>query len=230
MHYTEASEHTTGRLHALFANPYQAFDNQNSERLLHIHVMLHLLALLPLQRGQLVIRVIHGWQNGGCDPYELRHTDVSLSSLEDLQPIIMAFEAASRDLTPFPGESAALLGAPLGTAIEAARGDGQMIDANIHDHPSRWPEFNGGLTLYTLFKMYHRLVYGEDEPYRSSRCMTELGQREIHEFHLEEGEFAFLSPPGIEADTQRTLVVLHHSQLAPFERLLGDGMALFEQT
>ena len=43
MTYSEAKEHTPGRLHELFADPYRAFENDTDERQLHIRVMLHTL-------------------------------------------------------------------------------------------------------------------------------------------------------------------------------------------
>mgnify|MGYP005755205679 FL=1 len=69
-----------------------------------------------------------------------------------------------------------------------------------------------------FFKVYHRLTYGEDDTYRSIQCRTPEGPREIHEFHLEEGEFAVVRPsqdaPG------DSVMVLHVSQLEPVRRLL----------
>ncbi len=75
--------------------------------------------------------------------------------------------------------------------------------------------------------MYHRLVYGEDDTYRCSQCETPHGLREIHEFHLEEGEFALLAPLNDEQDAPY-LLVLHESQLEPIEQLLRDSLPLFE--
>ena len=84
---------------------------------------------------------------------------------------------------------------------------------------SRWPAFEQGLLLYTFFKIYHRLTYGEDDIYRSIRCLTTSGPCEVHEFHLEEGEFAIVTPA--EGEPQATtLLVLHESQLEPVIQLL----------
>ncbi|GAA3895004.1 hypothetical protein GCM10022228_02630 [Halomonas cibimaris] len=221
MHYTEAKEHVQGRLHDLFSDPYAAFDNDSQERLLHIRVMLYLLAFCPMERGLLTLRVLHGWENGNDDPQALICTDYPLGSLE-------AFNAAVAD---FYGERSAtshpLLGPPLAQAIATARRGGQPLDDAIIAHPASWPAFAHGLTLYTLFKMYHRLVYGEDDFYRSSRCQTDAGLREIHEFHLEEGEFAFLLPPHSAAAREETRLILHESQLKPFQQLLEDTTSLF---
>jgi len=76
--------------------------------------------------------------------------------------------------------------------------------------------------------MYHRLVYGEDEAYRCAQCYTPNGLREIHEFHLEEGEFALLVPTGNHFITEPSLLVLHESQLDPIERLLEESLPIFE--
>ena len=84
------------------------------------------------------------------------------------------------------------------------------------------------MALYTLFKMYHRLIYGEDDTYRCSQCMTPLGLREIHEFHLEEGEFALLVPPAQDFMNEHSLLVLHESQLGPIEQLLEESLPLFD--
>jgi hypothetical protein len=84
------------------------------------------------------------------------------------------------------------------------------------------------LALYTLFKMYHRLIYGEDDTYRCTQCVTPLGMREIHEFHLEEGEFALLVPPAEHFMGEESLLVLHESQLGPIEQLLEESLPLFD--
>lgn len=221
MHYTEAKEHVQGRLHDLFSDPYAAFDNDSQERLLHLRVMLFLLVFRPMERGLLTLRVLHGWENGNDDPQALTYSEYPLHSLE-------AFSGA---VTDFYGERSAasrpLLGPPLAQAIAAARRNGLTLDDNIASHPASWPVFSHGLTLYTLFKMYHRLVYGEDDFYRSSQCQTDAGLREIHEFHLEEGDFAFLLPPRSAATREETRLILHESQLEPFRQLLENNIPLF---
>lgn len=227
MRYNEAKEHTPGRLHELFADPYRAFDNDSHERQLHIRVMLYQLAVLPMQRGLLTLRVIHGWQNGGCEPDDLQYVEYPLSKLADLQRIGAIFHAPTRQASPLPSTDDALLAAPLAQAIADAQASGIPLDHDTCHQPAHWPEFEGGLALYTLFKMYHRLTYSEDDAYRSSQCHTSAGRREIHEFHLEEGEFAFLTPPERDFISEASTLVLHESQLAPFERLLAESLPLF---
>lgn len=228
MRYTEAKEHTPGRLHELFADPYHAFDNDSHERQLHIHVMLYLLAVNPMRRELLTLRVIHGWENGGCEPADLKYADYPLAALIDLQRAVDEFTTAVKTNALLPQQDGSLLAKPLSDAIADAEADGQVLDNETKVRPARWPSFEGGLALYTLFKMYHRLIYGEDDAYRSSQCRTLQGMREIHEFHLEEGEFAFLTPPGRHFATEKTLLVLHESQLGPFERLLTENAPLFD--
>ncbi|MYL22379.1 hypothetical protein [Vreelandella massiliensis] len=230
MRYTEAKEHTPGRLHELFADPYHAFDNQSHERQLHIRVMLYLLAIRPMQRELLTLRVIYGWENGGCELADLKYAEYSLSEMKDLHHAADEFTTAIKNNTLFPAQAGSLLAKPLSDAIADAEADGQVLDEETKARPARWPSFEGGLALYTLFKMYHRLVYGEDDAYRSSQCRTPQGMREIHEFHLEEGEFAFLVPPGRHFATEKTLLVLHESQLEPFRRLLTESAPLFDIT
>lgn len=58
--------------------------------------------------------------------------------------------------------------------------------------------------------------------------MTALGLREIHEFHLEEGEFALLTPLAAHVKDQPYLLVLHESQLDPIEQLLEESLPLFD--
>ncbi|MGS2744334.1 hypothetical protein ACU6TU_12195 [Halomonas sp. LS-001] len=228
MRYNEAKEHTPGRLHNLFADPYHAFDNESHERQLHIRVMLHQLAVIPMQRGLLTLRVIHGWQNGGYDPSELQYAEYPLNTLADLKRVSTLFNADAKHANTFPCTDNSLLAAPLDTVIANALADGQKLDQDIRLRPAHWPEFNGGLTLYTLFKMYHRLVYSEDDAYRSSQCRTPAGIREIHEFHLEEGEFAFLTPPDRHFTQEASILVMHESQLEPFEHLLTETLPLFD--
>ncbi|NYS59637.1 hypothetical protein [Vreelandella salicampi] len=228
MRYTEAKEHTPGRLHELFVDPYHAFDNDSHERQLHIRVMLYLLAVRPMQHDLLTLRVIHGWENGGCEPADLKYMEYPLRDITDLHRAADEFTSAMKNNVAFPEQKGSLLAKPLSDAMADAKADGQPLDDETRARPARWPSFEGGLALYTLFKMYHRLVYGEDDAYRSSQCRTSQGIREIHEFHLEEGEFAFLAPPGRHFATERTRLILHESQLEPFKRLLIASAPLFE--
>ncbi|MBZ5486265.1 hypothetical protein HW452_01825 [Halomonas aquamarina] len=228
MSYTEAKEHTRGRLNALFADPYRAFENDTEERLLHLHVMLYMLLARPMARGHVTLRVIHGWENGGFAPEDLHHVDYPLNTLEDFKRAAIDFEQAAKRNAPLPAENSAILATPLANAIADAQAEGQELIEDIQTMPARWPAFEGGLALYTLFKMYHRLVYGEDDVYRCSQCQTPHGLREIHEFHVEEGEFALLVPPTQQEDRQASpsLLVLHESQLRPLERLLEESVSL----
>ena len=223
MTYSEAKEHTPGRLHELFADPYRT-----DERQLHIRVMLHTLLARPMQRGQVTLRVIHGWENGGFEPSDLQHADYALHSLDDYHTAVERFTTATRQNEPLPADNTSILAAPLADAITDAEAEGQTLTDDIVETPARWPAFNGGLALYTLFKMYHRLVYGEDDSYRCSQCNTPHGPREIHEFHMEEGEFALLAPISEQHDAPY-LLVLHESQLAPIEQLLNDSLPLFDR-
>lgn len=221
MHYTEAKEHIHGRLHELFSDPYEAFDNDSQERLLHLRVMLYLFVVRPMERELLTLRVIHGWENGGCEPADLACTEYPLSSLETFEHAVEDFSGAQR------APSRRLFTQPLDKALAAARAKGQAFDDDIEQHPARWPAFEHGLALYTMFKMYHRLVYGEDDFYRSSQCHLAAGLREIHEFHMEEGEFAFLIPQGKAFTREESVLVLHQSQLEPIKQLLTDNLPLF---
>ncbi|RUR33617.1 hypothetical protein [Vreelandella nanhaiensis] len=228
MSYTEAKEHTQGRLNALFADPYRAFENQTDERLLHVHVMLYMLLARPMSRGNMTLRVIHGWENGGFEPDDLQHLDYPLHTLEDFKRAARDFEQAAKQNAPLPTENLSILATPLANAIAEAQAEGQVVMDDIKTTPARWPAFEGGLALYTLFKMYHRLVYGEDDVYRCSQCQTPHGPREIHEFHLEEGEFALLVPLSNDANAKEApgLLVLHESQLQPIEKLLEESVSL----
>ncbi len=228
MSHNEAKEHTPGRLNELFADPYQAFKNDTDERQLHIRIMLHMLLARPMKRGQMTLRVLHGWQNGGCEPEDLQHVDYLLTSVADFKRAVQNFENASKFNTPLPADKTAILATPLEEAIAEAEAEGQDLTNDIRDTPARWPAFEGGLALYTLFKMYHRLVYGEDDTYRCSQCITPLGLREIHEFHLEEGEFALLVPSAENFIKEASLLVLHESQLGPIEELLEESLPLFD--
>ncbi|RCV88072.1 hypothetical protein [Billgrantia montanilacus] len=219
MPFTEAKEHAPGQLHAIFADPYSAFDNQVIERQLHLRVALEALLLAPLSRGKLVLRVIHGWENGGFEPADLAHSDHRIGSLDDLRQAGERYHQAFEASQPFPQDDASLLARPLEHAIIRAEANGQALDEETRTIPARWPAFDQGLYLYTFFKVYHRLTYGEDETYRSISCMTPAGHREVHEFHLEEGEFAVVSP-GVEEATVDTVLVLHESQLVPVLQLL----------
>ncbi len=228
MTHQEAEEHVPGRLHEIFAAPYDAFSNDAVERLLHIHIMLHLLVARPMRRRHLILRVIHGWENGSFLPDELQYIDYPLHSFDDYQRVNQAFQRAREQQAPLPSSGESLLAMPLDEAIAAARAKGQTIDDATRLTPARWPSFPKGLSLYTLFKMYNRLVYGEDDSYRSSHCMTEEGLREIHEFHLEEGEFAIVIPPGPQHKTENTLMIMHESQLSPVSTIFALSIPLFE--
>ncbi len=227
MSYSEAKEHTPGRLHELFADPYRAFENDTDERQLHIRVMLHTLLARPMQRGLVTLRVIHGWENGGFEPADLQHADFTLHNLQDFEAVATSFHAAAERNAPLPADQTAILAAPLADAIADAEAEGNALTDDIRATPARWPAFEGGLALYTLFKMYHRLVYGEDDTYRCSQCETPHGLREIHEFHLEEGEFALLAPVRDEQEAPY-LLVLHESQLGPIGQLLSESLPLFQ--
>ena len=228
MSYTEAKEHTQGRLHALFADPYRAFENNTDERQLHVRVMLYMLLARPMARGDMTLRVIHGWENGGFEPDDLQHADYALHDLADFKRIVKYFEKAAKQNTPLPSENPTVLADPLAHAIADAKAEGQMLADDIQKTPASWPAFEGGLALYTLFKMYHRLVYGEDDVYRCSQCQTPHGPREIHEFHLEEGEFALLVPLSGQVKESPSLLVLHESQLDPIEKLLEESFNLLQ--
>lgn len=228
MSYDEAKEHTSGRLNELFADPYRAFENDTDERQLHIRIMLHMLLARPMTRGQVTLRVIHGWENGSFEPEDLQHRDYAIHSVADFKRAVQDFVNASKLNTPLPADNDDILATPLADAIAEAEADGQELNDDIRQTPSRWPAFDGGLALYTLFKMYHRLVYGEDDTYRCSQCMTPLGMREIHEFHLEEGEFVLLVPPAAQFMHEDSLLVLHESQLDPIEQLLEQSLPLFD--
>lgn len=228
MQYAEAKEHIQGRLHEIFAEPYRAFENDADERQMHIRTMLHMLLARPMSRGQVTLRVIHGWENGGFEPADLQHVDYALHSLDDFRAAVSDFEQATRQNAPLPADTTAILAAPLADAIADAEAGGNTLAADICETPARWPAFEGGLALYTLFKMYHRLVYSEDDNYRCSQLETPNGLREIHEFHLEEGEFALLVPLREDFKDASTLLVLHESQLGPIEQLFEKSLPLFD--
>lgn len=228
MQYAEAKEHTYGRLHELFAEPYRAFENDAEERQMHVQTMLHMLLARPMSRGQVTLRVLHGWENGGFDPADLKHADYALHSLDDFRAAVHEFDQAVRQNAPLPADNTNILEAPLADAIADAQNEGQAIAADIRETPAQWPAFEGGLMLYTLFKMYHRLIYSEDDNYRCSQLDTPHGLREIHEFHLEEGEFALLVPPREHFKDSPTLLVLHESQLGPIEQLFEKSLPLFD--
>ncbi|KGE78839.1 hypothetical protein CVH10_07985 [Halomonas sp. ND22Bw] len=218
MPFTEAKEHAPGCLHRIFAEPYAAFDNGVPERQLHLRIALQALLEAPMREGRLTLRVIHGWENGGCAPEDLRHGDHALGMTADLRAIAERYQQALDRLAPLPGEADSLLAEPLAGAIASAEADGLEVDSETRDNPARWPAFPRGLSLYTFFKVYHRLTYGEDEAYRSIRCNTPEGSREIHEFHLEEGEFAIVRPADDEPG--ECVLVLHVGQLEPLSELL----------
>ncbi|WP_136067439.1 hypothetical protein [Modicisalibacter radicis] len=219
MPYYEAKEHEPGRLHAVFADPYQAFGNHIHERWDNLPAGLHALLDRPLAESTLKIRVIHGWENGSCQLGELNHSDHEMRSLDDLRHVDERYHQARSAGQPLPHEERSLLESPLDEAIEQAKQAGQTIDGLTRSTPARWPAFEQGLFLYTFFKVYHRLIYGEDDAYRSIRCLTSHGPYEVHEFHLEEGEFAIVTPTG-DDQPGATLLVLHESQLEPMIQLL----------
>jgi len=218
MPYSEAKEHAPGRLHAIFVDPYGAFDNTATERLLHLRVATETLILAPMRQGNLLLRVIHGWANGSFEPAELCHSDHRLSSLSALGQVAEDYRQAFERLQPLPRDNASLLAEPLVRAITDAEADGHSLDEATRTIPARWPAFPQGLSLYTFFKVYHRLTYSEDDAYRSIYCQTPSGPCEIHEFHLEEGEFAVVAPR--EGDSGDSVLLLHESQLAPVLQLL----------
>lgn len=228
MQSAEAKEHTPGRLHELFAEPYRAFENDADERQMHIRTALHLLLVRPMSRGQVTLRVIHGWENGSFEPDDLQHVDYALRTLGDFRAAVSDFEHAARQNSPLPASTTAILAAPLADAIADAEAGGKTLTPDIRETPAHWPDFEGGLALYTLFKMYHRLVYGEDDTYRCSQCETPHGLREIHEFHLEEGEFALLVPLREHVKDTPSLLVMHESQLGPIEQLFEKSLPLFD--
>lgn len=218
MPFTEAKEHAPGRLHEIFAEPYTAFDNMTIERLLHLRVAVTELMGRPLHQGRLILRIIHGWENGGCTPEALRHHDYRLTSLDCLRTLQADLHENLEGHTENPGE---LLARPLLDAIGRTAKNGIDVDEETRRTPSCWPSFTGGLWLYTLFKVYHRLIYGEDDPYRAIQLQLPNGEREVHEFHLEEGEFAIISPIGNRDDD--SLLLLHPSQLPPVLMLLENS-------
>ncbi|MGQ4879371.1 hypothetical protein ACOJCM_12470 [Billgrantia sp. LNSP4103-1] len=218
MPFSEAKEHAPGHLHRLFADPYSAFDNLAIERQLHLRIALQALVCDPLASGRLTLRVIHGWENGGFEPSDLAHSDHRIATLNDLEQVRLRYQEAFEKAAPLPRDEASLLAEPLAHAITEAEAKGMALDEETRTIPARWPAFDRGLTLYTFFKVYHRLTYGEDDAYRSIRCQTLRGPREIHEFHLEEGEFAVIRPAD---DTPgNSVLALHVSQLEPVLMLL----------
>ncbi|WP_111413606.1 hypothetical protein [Billgrantia lactosivorans] len=218
MTFSEAKEHAPGHLHRIFADPYSAFDNLAIERQLHLRVALQALVCEPLANGHLTLRVIHGWENGGFEPADLAHGDYRIASLDDLARVSAEYQQAIDRDVALPRDEASLLAAPLADAIAAAEARGQALDEGTRTIPARWPAFDHGLTLYTFFKVYHRLTYGEDDSYRSILCQTPEGPREIHEFHLEEGEFAVIRPT--DDASVDSVLALHVSQLEPVRMLL----------
>ncbi|MBB3139253.1 hypothetical protein [Halomonas organivorans] len=223
MPFTEAKEHAPGCLHGIFADPYTAFDNLVGERLLHLRVALQALLATPMREECLTLRVIHGWENGGCAAGDLRHSDHRLNDLADYRAVAERYHRAAEALAPLPRGEASLLAEPLAAAIAAARSDGIEVDAETRNNPARWSAFPWGLSLYTFFKVYHRLIYGEDDAYRSIRCETPEGSRQIHEFHLEEGEFAVVLPA--DGELGQSVLLLHESQLGPVLQLLEECQA-----
>lgn len=224
MSYTEAKEHAPGRLNKIFNEPYNAFDNDVPERQLHLRIALRTLLEPPMQQRRLVVRVIHGWENGNDDPDDLRHSDHDVTALSDVNEVFRLYHQAIERIEPLPEDDDSLIAEPRDDAIAHARQQGVTLDDDIARRPAQWPTFERGLYLYTFFKMYHRLTYGEDESYRSTRCMTPEGEFEIHEFHLEEGEFAVVAPAGTNQN-QSTLLVLHEGELEPVLQLWETAWA-----
>lgn len=218
MLFSEAKEHAPGHLHHIFADPYTAFDNLVAERQLHLRIALQALVLEPLAQGHLTLRVIYGWENGGFEPADLAHGDHRIATLDDFEEVCQRYQPTLDRTAPLPSDATSLLAGPLADAIAAAEAKGQALDDETRTIPAHWPAFEHGLTLYTFFKVYHRLTYGEDDRYRSIRCETREGTCEVHEFHLEEGEFAVIRPaadgPG------ESVLALHVSQLKPVLALL----------
>ncbi|MBD3896416.1 hypothetical protein IEI94_11185 [Halomonas sp. ML-15] len=221
MPFQEAQEHAAGRLHTLFAEPYSAFENDAMERQLHLVVALKLLFEAPLRAGRLKLRVIHGWENGSAEPADLAHSEYRIAALADAQAVAERYHQAVVEGSAFPCDADSLLAEPLADAIANAEAQGEPVDDETRDNPAHWPAFERGLSLYTFFKVYHRLTYGEDDSYRVSRCDTSEGIREIHEFHLEEGEFAIVTPSA-DATGGDTLLILHESQLATVLALMEE--------
>ncbi|WP_444676861.1 hypothetical protein [Halomonas sp. E19] len=218
MPFSEAEEHAPGRLHHIFADPYTAFDNLVTERQLHLRIALQALVHEPLAEGRLTLRVIHGWENGGFEPADLAHGDHPIASLVEFEEVCQRYQPRLDRTSSLPRDDATLLAAPLADAIAAAKAKGQALDDETRSIPAHWPAFEHGLTLYTFFKVYYRLTYGEDDRYRSIRCETQEGTREVHEFHLEEGEFAVIRP--VDGQQGHSVLALHISQLEPVLALL----------
>lgn len=212
MQYIEAQEHAPGRLHDIFAAPYEAFESGVLERKLHLDIALQALLRQPLEGGRLALRVIHGWENGDDTPEALKHSDHAISSLADLIQVKADYRASIEQEQPLPTDGTSLLAEPRDAAIARARDDGQKVDDDTRLNPARWPDFEEGLYLYTFFKVYHRLVYGEDDSYRSIRCKTLEGTCEIHEFHLDECEFAVCTSPDPDS-RDITRLIVHEGEL-----------------
>lgn len=219
MSYIEAKEHAPGRLHDIFAAPYEAFENGVLERKLHLDIAFQALLDRPLRNGNLVLRVIHGWENGDDTPEALEYSDHPIASLADVERIKEEYRAAIEQELPLPRASRSLLAGPRDAAIARAHDQGQEIDDETRRNPARWPTFENGLYLYTFFKIYHRLTYGEDESYRSIQCQPPEGPREIHEFHLDECEFAICTPPAPDSP-DATLLIVHEGELDPLVECL----------
>ncbi|MBY5923833.1 MULTISPECIES: hypothetical protein [unclassified Halomonas] len=202
MPYSEAKEHAPCRLHRLFTSPYTAFDNQANERQLHLLLALQTLLFGPLEQGRLTLRLLDGWQNGDCQPHTLVYQDIDIRRPEDL--------ATASPAMPWRP----LLSTTLEESLSQALEDDVALPDDIRHTPARWPAFAGGLSLYTRYKVCHRLIYGEDDSYRSIRCETPAGLREIHEFHLQEGDFAISLPHADAKDGSDDTVglVAHGSQ------------------
>lgn len=223
MSFNEVKEHAPGRLHQIFADPYTAFDNHISERQLHLRVALQELIYAPLANGRLTLRVIYGWENGGFESADLAHCDHHIASLDALEQVRQHYRQALASDAPLPRDEPSLLIAPLAEAIATTEAKGEVPDAETRITPSRWPDLKDGLLLYTFFKVYHRLTYGEDDSYRSIQYQTPEGDREIHEFHIEEGDFAVGQPAD---DTPgESILLLHVSQLESVLKLLQASAA-----
>ncbi|EPC02108.1 hypothetical protein L861_04955 [Litchfieldella anticariensis FP35 = DSM 16096] len=219
MTYSEAKEHAPGRLHEIFSAPYEAFESAVLERKLHLDIALRALLDQPIQSSRLVLRVIHGWENGDDTPEALKHSEHPIGSLDDVARVKEEYRATIEQELPLPHDGRSLLAHPRDEAIAKAHEQGLEIDDETRRNPARWPTFENGLYLYTFFKIYHRLTYGEDESYRSIQCQTPKGPREIHEFHLDECEFAISTPPAFD-DTGTTLLIVHEGELDPLVECL----------
>ena len=94
MRFNEAKEHAPGRLHTLFTDPYSAFDNSVIERQLHLHVAIDTLIGHAMADRCLMLEVIHGWENGECDPADWQHRTHRIDALGDLRQVAERYHRA----------------------------------------------------------------------------------------------------------------------------------------